>query len=833
MRNLRLAFRTLFRTPFVTVVAILSLALGIGANAAIYSLFNELLLAPLPVPHPERLVNLGGNRPSPGSHQCGLAGNCDWVFSYRMFRDLEGQIAAQPGPFTGIAGHVIFNPNISFRGNTKSASGEMVSGSYFPVLGVRPAIGRLFTADDDKVIGGHPVVVLSHEYWKNQLGGDPSVIGQLITVNGHPLTIIGVSAAGFEGTTLGSRPDVFVPLSMRAVMSAGFDGFDDRLRYWIYLFARLKPGVTMAQASAQENVVYHRIINTVEVPLQHNVSRTVLAKFREKKLELSDGRRGLSDLHRQTEMPLTLLFGITLFVLTIACANIANLLLARAANRSLEMAVRLSLGATRRQLLAQLLTESVLLAVLGGLAGLVVAWATLHLIVTLLPASVSATLSFSLSGDAVAFAGVLSATTGILFGLFPALHSTRPSLVSALRDGSGKTSATRSATRFRTSLVTAQIALSMALLVSAGLFIKSLGNVSRVNLGVRVDSLVTFAVAPVLNGMSGAESQQLFARIEREMGAIPGVQAVTAARMPVLGGSNWDNDMNVQGFPKTPDTDVDAWYNGVGPGFFHTMGIPLISGREFTAGDVLGSPRVAIVNQAFTRKFKLGDAAVGKLVGQGDSLTHVIVGVVKDSKYSGVKQEDRPVYYEPFKQDTTVGYIVFYVRSSVPASTLMPEIRATMAQIDRNLPLTSFRTMPQQIRDNVYLDRMITTLSAAFAALATLLAAIGLYGVLAYSVVQRTKEIGVRMALGANPSAIVSMVLRHVAVMTVVGAAIGAVGAFAIGRGAQSLLFGITGRDPLVMSLSAIALALVAFVAGSIPALRASRVDPVQALRYE
>ena len=829
MRNLRLAFRTLFKTPFVTVVAILSLALGIGANAAIYSLFNELLLAPLPVPHPEQLVNLGGNRPSPGSHQCGLAGNCEWVFSYRMFRDLE----AQPGPFSGVAGHVIFNPNISFRGNTENASGEMVSGSYFPVLGVKPALGRLFTVDDDKVIGGHPIVVLSHEYWKNQLGGDPSVIGQLIIVNGHPLTVIGVSAAGFEGTTLGNRPDVFVPLSMRAVMSAGFDGFDDRLRYWIYLFARTKPGVTIAQASAQENVVYHRIINTVELPLQHNVSQSVLARFKNKKLELSDGRRGLSELHRQTEMPLTLLFGITLFVLAIACANIANLLLARAANRSLEMAVRLSLGATRAQLLAQLLTESVLLAVLGGLAGLFVAWTTLHAIVTLLPGEVSSTLSFSLSGNAVAFAGALSATTGILFGLFPALHSTRPSLVSALRDGSGKTSATRGATRFRTSLVTAQIALSMALLVSAGLFIKSLGNVSRVSLGVQVDSLVTFAVEPVLNGLSGAQSQQLFGRVEREIGAIPGVHGVTGARVPVLAGNNWDNDMSVQGFAKTPDTDADAYYNAVGPDFFRTMGIPMITGREFRAGDVLGAPRVAIVNQAFTKKFKLGDAALGKLVGQGDSLTHVIVGVVKDSKYSGVKQEDRPVFYVPFKQDTTVGSLVFYVRSSVPPATLMPEIRATMSRIDRNLPLTRLKTMPQQIRDNVYLDRMITTLSAAFAALATLLAAIGLYGVLAYSVVQRTKEIGVRMALGANPSSIVSMVLRHVGVMTVVGAVIGAAGAFAIGKGAQSLLFGITGRDPLVMALSAIALALVAFVAGSIPALRAAKVDPVQALRYE
>jgi predicted permease len=829
MRNLRLAFRTLFKTPFVTVVAILSLALGIGANAAIYSLFNEMLLAPLPVPHPEQLVNLGGNTPSPGSHQCGLAGNCEWVFSYRMFRDLE----AQPGPFSGLAGHVITQPNISYRGNTVSASAELVSGSYFPVLGVKPAVGRLFGGKDDDVAGAHPIVVLSHEYWTTQLGGDPSVIGQIIMVNGKPMTIVGVSAAGFEGTTLGNKPDLFVPLSMRGTISPGFNGFDDRRRYWIYLFGRLKSGVTIQQASAQENALYHSIINNVEVPLQKGVSASVMERFKAKKLALTDGRRGLSNLHQQTQMPLVLLFAITLFVLAIACANIANLLLARAANRSLEMAVRLSLGATRGQLLAQLLTESVLLAALGGLAGLAVAWATLHAIVAILPSTISSTLSFSLSGTAIGFAGLLSMATGLLFGLFPALHSTRPDLVTALRDGSGKTSATRAATRFRTSLVTAQIALSMALLVSAGLFIKSLQNISRVNLGIDVENLVTFGVEPVLNGYSGVQSQQMFGRMAREIGAIPGVRGVVAARVPVLAGNNWDNDVSVQGFAKTPDTDADGYFNAVGPDFFKNMGVALLGGREFTAADVSGAPRVAIVNEAFAKKFGLGANAVGKLMGEGDSLNRVIVGLVKDARYSGVKQEMRPVYYLPYMQDTTVGSLWFYVRSTVPAKTLMPEIRATLARIDRTLPIEGMKTMPQQIRDNVYLDRMISMLSAAFAALATLLAAIGLYGVLAYSVVQRTKEIGVRMALGANSSNIVTMVLRHVAVMTVVGAAIGAVGAYGIGRGAQSLLFGLNGRDPLVMAASAVLLALVAMAAGSLPAWRASKVDPVQALRYE
>jgi predicted permease len=507
--------------------------------------------------------------------------------------------------------------------------------------------------------------------------------------------------------------------------------------------------------------------------------------------------------------------------------------LARAANRSLEMAVRLSLGATRSQLLAQLLTESVLLATLGGLAGLAVAWATLRAIVVLLPHNISSTLSFTLSGTAVCFAGVLSMATGLAFGLFPALHSTRPDLVSALRDGSGKTSATRSATRFRTSLVTAQIALSMSLLVSAGLFIKSLQNISRVSLGIDIDDLVTFRVAPALNGYSGVQSQQMFSRIERDVAAIPGVRGVAAARVQVLANNNWDNDVSAQGFAKNPDTDADSYYNAVGPGYFGNMGMTLVRGREFTGADVLGAPKVAIVNEAFAKKFKLGANAVGKMMGEGDSLNVVIVGLVKDSRYSEVKQAMRPVYFLPYKQDTTVGSLTFYVRSTVPPRTLMPEIRAAIARVDRTLPIVDFKTMPQQIRDNVYLDRMIGVLSAAFAALATLLAAIGLYGVLAYSVVQRTKEIGVRMALGADSSSIVAMVLRHVAMMTIVGAMIGAAGAYGIGRGAQSLLFGINGRDPMVTVVAALLLALVAMAAGSLPARRASRVDPIQALRYE
>jgi putative ABC transport system permease protein len=728
---------------------------------------------------------------------------------------------------------VIFGANVAFRGTTLNTSGEMVSGSYFPVLGITPAVGRLFGVEDDRVIGGHPVAVLSYDYWLNQLGGDRAIVGQPIVVNGQTLTIIGVAQQGFTGTTLGNLPDLFVPLTMRGAMNAGWNKFDDRRTYWAYVFARLKPGVSAAQAAVQENVLYHNIVNTVEVPLQKGISDATLAKFKAKQITVVDGRRGLSSLHGQTQMPLTLLFAITMIVLAIACANIANLLLARAANRSLEMVVRLSLGATRGRLLTQLLTESVVLAVMGGIAGLAVAYATLKGIVTLLPGSLATSLEFSLSGKAIAFAGLLSMVTGLLFGLFPALHSTRPNLVTTLRDNSGKTSSTRGAARFRTLLVTAQIALSMALLVSAGLFVKSLSKVSRVSLGIVADNVVTFHVSPVLNGYKGPQSGQFFAQLEDQIRAIPGVRGVTAARVPVLAGNNWDNSVSVQGFAKTPDTDDDADFDAVGPDFFRVLGIQLVSGREFTPSDVVGAPKVAVVNEAFAKKFGLGREPLGKMMGERDTLNVQIVGMIRDAKYSEVKATIPPVYYLPYKQDTTIGSMTFYVQSGLPLETVGPQIRSVVRKLDPNLPIEGLKSLPQQIRDNVYLDRMISMLSAAFAVLATLLAAIGLYGVLAYSVLQRTKEIGVRMALGAESSNILRMVLGQVAAMTVVGAAIGAAAAFGIGRSAASLLYDMQGRDPVVMLASALLLAVVAFAAGFVPALRASRVDPMQSLRYE
>lgn len=830
MRSLRLAFRTLARSPIISAVAVLSLALGIGANAAIYSLFDQMVLRALPVQDAGQLVNFANPGPKPGSQSCGQAGDCDEVFSYRMFRDLEER--AQRA-FAGIAAHVPFGANLAYERQTINAVGVLISGSYFPLLGVRPALGRLLGLDDDRTIGGHFVTVLSYNYWANKLGADPSVLNKTIVINGQPMTVVGVAARGFEGTTLGARPDVFVPITMRGVMVRGFDGFENRRMYWAYLFGRLKPGVSLQQATTEINTIYHPIINEVEAPLQTGMSDQTMESFRAKEIALADGRRGQSTLHREVQTPLILLLTITAFVLLIACANIANLLLARGAQRSQEMAIRGSLGAGRAQLTGQLLLESVVLAVIGGLAGLLVARWTLYLIGSIIPAEATSALALTLQPRTILFAACLSIGTGFLFGLYPALHSTRRDLMTVLRGASGQPAGARAAARFRTSLVTAQIALSMTLLVAAGLFIKSLGNVSRVDLGLTTDNVVMFSLSPVLNGYEPARIRTLFQNVEDELAAIPGVTSVTAGRVPLISGNNWGNDVNVQGFERGPDTDANSQFNMVGPNYFSTLGVPLVAGREFTPSDAAGAPEVAVVNQAFARKFGLGTDAVGKFMSRGGDLDIEIVGLVTDAKYSDVKQDIPPVFFLPYRQSGNIGSMTFYARTSMDPTSVMPAILGMVQRLDANLPVEDLKTLDQQVRDNIVLDRIIGILSAAFAILATILAAVGLYGVLAYTVAQRTREIGLRMALGANAGRVRSMVLWHVGRMTIVGGVLGILAALGIGRVASSLLFGMASYDPLVVAVVVALLAAVALAAGYVPALRASQVEPMQALRYE
>jgi putative ABC transport system permease protein len=830
MSNIRLAIRSLIKTPFVTFVAILSLALGIGATSAIFSLFNQLLLRPLPVPEPTRLINLGAPGPKPGSNSCSQSGNCDRVFSFPMFRDLEKAQTA----FTGIAAHRVVGANLAFSGQTLNGEALLVSGSYFQVLGLRPVLGRLIGPGDDRAPGESSVVVLSYTFWRDRFAASPHVLNQSMIVNGASMTIIGVAPVGFDSTTIGVKPKVFVPITLREPVNPYSRGFEDRRSYWAYLFARLKPGVSIEEARTSLNGQYHAIINDVEAALQKAMSDQTMARFRAKPVLVEPGSRGQWGGEADAKPSLLLLLGVTALVLLIACANIANLLLARSAARAGEMSVRVAIGAGRRHLFAQLLTESCTLAIFGGIGGLFVARWTLGLISLLVPQQAAALIELRLDPVVLFFAATLTIGTGLLFGLFPAIHSSRPDVVSALKGQAGQPSGARAAARFRALLATAQIALATLLLVSAGLFTKSLFNVSRVDLGLKTDNLIGFGVSPSLNGYSSERSRELFERLEDELRALPGVVDASGSSVQILSGNNWGSNVSVEGFDAGPDTDTRAQYNEVGPSYFRTLGIPVLAGREFTRSDALSAPKVVIVNQAFAKKFNLGRDVVGKHIGsRNEKPDSEIVGLVQDAKYSEVKREIPPQFFRPYRQDKDLGFLNFYLRTALDPEPLLPSIPALVARLDPNLPVEVLRTMPQQVRENMFLDRFISVLSSAFACLATLLAASGLYGVLAYTVAQRTREIGLRIALGAAPSRVRTMILRQVATMAVIGSAIGLAAAVWLGRLAESMLYQLKGWDPSVLVAAGTALMLVALGAGFLPAYRASRIDPMRALRYE
>ena len=560
-----------------------------------------------------------------------------------------------------------------------------------------------------------------------------------------------------------------------------------------------------------------------------------MSRFLSKPIPIEDGRRGQSSMDEEANAPLMLLFAVTAIVVLIACANIANLLLARSAARAPEMAVRLSIGASRRHLLTQLLTESSLLALLGGAVGLLVARWTLGVIGTLLPPEGATTLQLTLDPAAMAFTMALSLLTGLLFGIFPALHSTRSDLIVTLKDQAGQPAGARAAARFRTGLVVAQFALSMTLLVAAGLFIESLRNVTSVDLGMRTENVVMFRLAPVLNGYETQQTLTLLDRVEASLAAQPGVTGVSAASVAVFAGNSWGNNVMVEGFDAGPDTNRNSRFNRIGTEYFRTLEIPLLAGLEFVESDVMETSKVAIVNESFVRKFGLGRDPVGKRMGRGGlnaELDMSIVGLVQDMTYNDVKNPKQPLFFVPYRQEEGVGSMTFYARTTLPDG-LLRTIPTLVAQLDADLPVNDLKTLPQQVRENLFLDRMISILSAGFAVLATLLAAVGLYGVLAYTVSQRTRELGLRMALGADAARLRNMVLGQVGRMMLVGSTVGIVAAVGLGRVSQSLLYEIEGTDPVVIVSALLALGAVAFTAGFLPAHRASRIDPMTALRHE
>jgi predicted permease len=830
-QDIRYALRMLRRTPGFTAVAVLTLALGIGANTAIFSVFNQVLQQSLPVPDPQRLVNLAAPGPKPGSKRCGMAGDCTTVFSYPMFRDLERLQTV----FTGIAAHRSFDANLAYGGETALGTGAFVSGQYFPVLGLQPALGRLLGPNDDRALGEPHVVVLSHGYWQSRFGGRRDILNDTLAINGQPLTIVGVAPHGFAGTTLGIEPQAYVPVTMRWLVSPDqFIPPDRRQAYWIYLFARLKPGVSVEQARTGINVVYGGLINDIEAPLHRGMSERTLAEFKAKQVTVTPERRGQSNVFHDIERPLTLLLGVTTLVLLIACVNIANLLLARAAARTSEMAMRLSIGAGRWRLIRQLLTESSILTLLGGIASLFVALWTVALVRSLVPES-KVTLPLHLDETALIVTAALALGASAIVGLFPALQASRPDVLGALKGLAGQPAGGRRAARFRASLATVQIALSMVLILLAGLFTKSLANITRVDPGVALDGLVTFALSPQRNGDPADRSAALFARVEDELAALPGVTAVASGRAPLLANGVIGDSVLVEGFDVGPDTDNDAYYDEVGAGYFGVVGIPLVAGREFSERDAEGAPKVVIVNEEFARKFGLGRDAVGKRMSRsGATLDMEIVGLVRNARHADVKEAVAPMFFVPHRQGLGLRSMNFYVRASVAPEHAVAPIRELVKRLDPNLPVENLRTLREQMRDEtLVLERFMSVLTAAFAGLAMLLAGVGLYGVLAYTVAQRTGEIGLRMALGATATRVRGMVLRHVALMVLVGGTLGLALGLAVARAAQALLFELQFDDAGVLAAAIAVLVLLALGSGLLPANRAARVDPMRALRYE
>ncbi|HZP47609.1 MAG TPA: ABC transporter permease [Vicinamibacterales bacterium] len=872
LRDVKYAWRGLARAPLFTLVAIASIALGIGANTAIFTLVDEVLIRLLPVKAPEQLVLFTGSRNHYGSNS---GGN---MLSFPMYEDFRdnfvdrgaGGASAGPAPalprisqsvpnpaptpkiFSGMFARRPIAMNVGVDGRTERVVGELVSGTYFQVLGVGAAAGRLISPDDDREKNGSHVAVLSYDYWRNRYGADPSIVGRSITINNSAITVIGVSQSGFTGLDIGSESNVFVPITLKAQMTPNWDDMDNRRSRWVNVFARLKPGVTQDQALAVLQPFFHGL-------LEQEVKEAAFAKttpytreqFLRGTMNLLPAAQGRSPIRQQLTQPLWMLFGIVAGVLLIACANVASLLIARATARQKEIALRLALGASRGRIVGQLLVESLTLAAIGGALGLVVAaWTTKFLLGFLPTSDFPHVISGAMDWRVMTFNFALSLATGLLFGLAPALRSTKPDVAPVLKDQAG--SVVGGGVRFRKALVVAQVTISILLLIGAGLFIRTLRNLRLVDLGLDTESVVAFNIQPGLAGYTPARVPALYRSLVDRLRAQAGVQSVAFAYMGLLEGNEWDSTMTVEGYQPAQGEQMNPYCNAISPGYFHTMGVPILAGREFDdrdqgpqmtdAIDVRGDGfdngyRHAIVNESFAKKYFHGREAIGRHIGFGGNpgtpTPIEIVGVVRDSKYTGVRDDIPRQVFFPVYEDRTPGNIVVYLRTTGDPSAAFGAAQRTVRELDANVPVYNLRTLERQIDRSLLVERFIATLSTAFGVLATLLAVIGLYGVMAYTVARRTREIGVRMALGALRGDVVWLVMREVLVLVGTGMAIGLGAAWGLNRVVGNQLYGISATDPATIIGAVSLLGVVAALAGYIPARRATRVNPVLALRYE
>ncbi len=865
LRDLRYAWRGLTRSPLFTLVAVGSIALGIGANTAIFTLVDEVLLRLLPVKAPDQLVLFNGARYHYGSNS---GGNMLSFPMYEDFRDTfvdRGASAApprvsqnipNPAPtpkiFSGLFARRPIAVNVGLDGATERVPGELVSGTYFQVLGVSAAIGRLIGPDDDRVRGAGDVAVLSYDYWRNRYGRDPAIVGRTITANDATLTVIGVSQAGFTGLDIGVATSVFVPVMLKAQMTPNWDDLDNRRSRWVNVFGRLKPGVSRDQALAVLQPFFHGILaqEVLEAPFS-NTTPYVRQQFLKGTMSLLPAGQGRSEIRQKLTQPLWLLFGIVGGVLLIACANVASLLIARATARQKEIALRLAIGATRGRIINQLLIESLLLAALGGTLGLsVAAWTTKFLLGFLPTSDMPHVIHGGIDWRVLGFNGALSLATGLLFGLIPAWRSTSPNLAPVLKDQAG--SVVGGGVRFRKALVVAQVTISILLLISAGLFIRTLRNLRLVDLGIKTESVVAFNVSPALSGYAPPRIPPLYKSLVERLRAQPGVVDVAFASMGLLEGNEWDSTVTVEGYEAQQGEPMNPYCNSISAGYFTMMETPILLGREFDGRDEGAAPRTAgdvqndgfgngyrhvIVNESFAKKHFANRNPLGRHIGFGGNpgtpTPIEIVGVVRDSKYTGVRDEIPRQLFFPLLEERTPSSIVVYVRTTGDPSAAFGAAQRVMRELDSNVPTYNLRTLEHQIDRSLLAERVVATLSTAFGVLATLLAVIGLYGVMAYTVARRTREIGVRMALGAVRGDVLWLVMREVLGLVASGLAIGLGSAWALDRLLGNQLYGVSAADPVTIVFAATLLAAVALVAGYVPARRATMVNPVLALRYE
>jgi predicted permease len=829
MGDLRLAIRGLRRSPLFATVAIVSFALGIGANTAIFTLMDQILLRKLPVRSPDQLVMLFQE----GAHNGSNMGQR--MHSYPVYQDLQQRAE----PLAEVLCRRLAPASVSIDNQTERVNAELVSGNYFSLLGVKPAIGRVFSSqEDDRHYGGHPVVVLSYDYWVRRFARDPAVIGKKIFVNDYPMNIVGVSSSEFRGLDPAQSPQIRVPILMKRAMLPEWTWMraDDRRVRWVQVFARLKPGYTVETAAAPLQLLFTQIRQyEITLPAANDWSPYSRDQFMKGKMRVTSAGTGFSPLRNDFATGLIVLMCMVGLVLLIACANVANLLIARAFMRQKELAVRVSLGASRGRLVRQMLVESCVLSALGGIVGTVLAVALTRTLLAMVP-NHGQPLSIAARPDLriLTFAAVLSATTGIIFGLVPAMRASRSNPWTTLKDTVGSIAGGSGSLFLRKGLVTAQVALSFLLLFGAGLFVRSLHNLKTTDTGIALDNLVAFQLAPQLNGYDNPRGTHLYQELIERLRGSAGVTSAAQAAVSILSGNEWDNRTAVEGHKAADGEDMQAFMNALSPEYFKTMRIPILEGRDFTPADVKENAKVAIVNKRFATHFFGDQSAVGRHLGQRGGPNPVldteIIGVVDDSLYEGPRQGVRRQVFIPA---WGAGSATIYVRTTIGSPAAFALIRREVQALDRSLPVFETKTVQAQLDDTLLTDRLVALLSAGFGLLATLLASVGLYGVMAFAVARRRKELGIKIALGAQRTTILWTVMREVLILLAIGLSIGIPSALGLGTFASAQLYGIQGHDPSVAVGTTLLLLIVAAAAGLIPAHRAGRVDPILALRYE